>query len=201
MSPLAAAAVAGIAATLLWRISVRAALARGIELGAVPVGWLCASAATATAASLVAGPVAGVATITICIAAIIDARCGYIFDAVSGIGLVATVSAAGAGGTFREATLGAAATAGSLLAIYLVTAGRGLGLGDVKLGALAGAGLGALGGIAAIGAAFVVGAAAALGGLSTGKARVGDAIRFGPYLAAGTLLVLAYHRVNTGVIK
>ena len=201
MTLLADATMAGAATPLLWWIAVRAGIERGIRLGGFPVGWLCTVAMAAAAATLIAGPVAGVATAAICVAAIVDARCGYIFDPLAGAGLMATVAAAYACGSLTETALGAAAAAGALLAIHLATAGRGLGLGDVKLGALLGAGLGTYWGVAAIGAAFVIGAVVALGALCSGRSRAGDAIRFGPYLAAGTLLVLAYHRVNTGVIK
>lgn len=194
-------AIAAAATMLLWWIAERTAVERAIVLGRLPWGWLCISIAAAAGAIFVAGPVSGVATAAICVAAIVDARSGYIFDPLAGAGLMATIAAACACGRPAETLLGAAATAGTLLAIHLATAGRGLGLGDVKLGALLGAGLGIYGGIAAIGTGFVVGAVAALGALSSGRARVGDTIRFGPYLAAGTLLVLAYHRVNTGVIR
>ncbi len=83
---------------------------------------------------------------------------------------------------------GAAACGGMLLSLHLATGGRGLGLGDVKLGTCIGAGLGVAMGLLAIGAAFVIGAAAALGLLALRRAALGDALPFGPYLAAGTLI-------------
>jgi prepilin signal peptidase PulO-like enzyme (type II secretory pathway) len=90
--------------------------------------------------------------------------------------------------TFGTALAGAAAVGGALLLLHVATSGNGLGLGDVKLGACIGAGLGVGVGLAAIGAAFVAGAGVALILLALRRARRGDVLPFGPYLAFGTLL-------------
>jgi leader peptidase (prepilin peptidase) / N-methyltransferase len=121
------------------------------------------------------------------VAALVDARTGLIPDAVSrGTALVALALAA-ASGFSAAAFAGAAAVGGVLLLLHLLTGGRGLGLGDVKLGIAIGVGLGAPLGVFALGAAFITGGAYAICLLATNRARRGDAVRFGPFLAAGTL--------------
>jgi leader peptidase (prepilin peptidase) / N-methyltransferase len=121
------------------------------------------------------------------VAAVIDARTGLIPDAVSrGTALVALAFAA-ASGFSPAAFAGAAAVGGVLLLLHLLTGGGGLGLGDVKLGIAIGVGLGAPLGVVALGAAFIAGGAYAIWLLATERAHRGDAIRFGPFLAAGTL--------------
>jgi prepilin signal peptidase PulO-like enzyme (type II secretory pathway) len=86
---------------------------------------------------------------------------------------------------------GAAAGGGVLLLLHLATRGRGLGLGDVKLGACIGAGLGAGAALVAIGTAFIAGACAGTLLLALRRARRGDRIAFGPFLALGTFLAMA----------
>ena len=121
------------------------------------------------------------------VAAAIDARTGFIPDRVTrATALIALVLAASDGGAML-ACAGAFAVGGSLLALHLLTRGRGLGLGDVKLGTAIGAGFGPSAGMFALGAAFVAGGAFAAWLLATRRARRGDAIRFGPFLAAGSL--------------
>ena len=58
----------------------------------------------------------------------------------------------------------------------------------MKLGTAIGIGFGPVAGLVALGAAFVLGGAYASWLLATRRARRGDAIRFGPFLAAGTFL-------------
>ncbi len=119
----------------------------------------------------------------------VDARTGYIPDAITApTALAALLLAAAAGGT--AAALGGALSAGgALLALHLLTRGRGLGLGDVKLAAAIGLGFGPGAGLAALGTAFVLGGAYASWLLATRRARRGDSVRFGPFLAGGALAV------------
>ena len=136
-------------------------------------------------------PAAIAATAGTFVAAAIDARTGLIPDAVSrGTALVALVLAA-ASGFSAAAFAGAAAVGGMLLLLHLLTGGRGLGLGDVKLGIAIGVGLGTPLGVFALGAAFIAGGAYAIWLLATKRARRSDAVRFGPFLAAGTLAAVA----------
>jgi prepilin signal peptidase PulO-like enzyme (type II secretory pathway) len=120
-------------------------------------------------------------------AAVTDARTGLIPDALTRTTALAALGCALANGVAPAACGGAYAVGGSLLVLHLLTRGRGLGLGDVKLGTAIGAGFGPVAGIVALGAAFVFGGAYASWLLLTRRARRGDAIRFGPFLAAGTV--------------
>ncbi|HEY0384250.1 MAG TPA: prepilin peptidase [Candidatus Elarobacter sp.] len=121
------------------------------------------------------------------VAAVVDARTGLIPDALTRTTAFAALGCAVANELAPVAFGGAYAVGGTLLALHLLTRGRGLGLGDVKLGTAIGAGLGPAGGLVALGAAFVLGGTYASWLLLTQRARRGDAIRFGPFLAAGTL--------------
>jgi leader peptidase (prepilin peptidase)/N-methyltransferase len=122
------------------------------------------------------------------LAGAVDARTGFIPDAVTRTAALGAAVVAAASGDAAAACAGAYAVAGVPIVLYLVTGGRGLGLGDVKLAVAIGTGLGAAHGVAALGAAFVLGGAAAAWLLVTRRARRGDALRFGPFLAAGTLV-------------
>jgi leader peptidase (prepilin peptidase)/N-methyltransferase len=84
--------------------------------------------------------------------------------------------------------LGAVAVGGSLLLLYAITRGRGLGLGDVKLAAVIGIGFGPAVGLAALGVAFVAGGIYASWLLATKRADRRDPLPFGPFLAAGTVV-------------
>lgn len=125
------------------------------------------------------------------VAAVIDARTGYIPDRISGATALAALLLAAASGTAGAALAGALAAGGTLLALYLLTNRRGIGLGDVKLAAALGLGFGPTASTVALGVAFVAGGAYATWLLVTRRARRGDAVRFGPFLAAGALAVVA----------
>jgi leader peptidase (prepilin peptidase)/N-methyltransferase len=122
-----------------------------------------------------------------CAAAVIDARTGFIPDRLTRLTTLLALGLAAASGAAPAACIGACVVGGALLALHLLSRGRGLGLGDVKLGTAIGAGFGATAGIAALGVAFVAGGAYAAWMLATRRARRRDAIPFGPFLAAGTL--------------
>ena len=132
-------------------------------------------------------PSALVALIGTLVAAVVDARTGLIPDLLTRTTAVAALACAFANGVAPLACGGAYAVGGALLALHLLTRGRGLGLGDVKLGTAIGAGFGPAAGLIALGAAFVLGGAYASWLLLTRRAQRGDAVRFGPFLAAGTL--------------
>ncbi|HWH32321.1 MAG TPA: A24 family peptidase, partial [Egibacteraceae bacterium] len=88
--------------------------------------------------------------------------------------------------------LGGAAAGGALLALALATP-RGMGMGDVKLAAFIGAGLGALGWaevVVGVFGGFLIGGVAGIGLLATKLRRRSDHIPFGPYLAAGAFVSL-----------
>ncbi|HYW53371.1 MAG TPA: A24 family peptidase [Dongiaceae bacterium] len=140
---------------------------------------IAASALVALGGSLVAG--------------VADARTGLIPDVITRTTALAALGCAVVHGVAPVACAGAYAVGGALLALHMVTGGRGLGLGDVKLGTAIGAGFGPSAGLLALGASFVLGGAYASWLLLTRRGRRGDAIRFGPFLAAGTIAVALFH--------
>jgi leader peptidase (prepilin peptidase) / N-methyltransferase len=128
-------------------------------------------------------------------AALIDLRHRIIPNALtypSFLGLLAAVVAvafSGEGVSLAGGGLGLLAYGGGLLIVALV-APAGMGMGDVKLAAIIGLVLGALGlryvGVAALLAVFG-GGAGAIGALIAGRGRK-DTIPFGPFLAAGAIV-------------
>lgn len=86
---------------------------------------------------------------------------------------------------------GAAAWAGLIAGLWLMTGGRGMGMGDVKLAPVLGATLGWWGLTAAVVglvAAFVIGALVSLLLLARGKAGLRTHLAFGPFLLVGALV-------------
>ncbi len=119
--------------------------------------------------------------------ALCDVRTGTIPNRITYPAFAAIVLLAASHGAAGTALAGAAAAGGSLFLLHAGTRGRGLGLGDVKLGACIGGGLGVMPGLVALGCAFVAGACVGLTLLALRRARRGDALPFGPYLAFGAL--------------
>ncbi|HYF72649.1 MAG TPA: prepilin peptidase, partial [Nocardioides sp.] len=75
--------------------------------------------------------------------------------------------------------------------IWLATAGRGMGLGDVVLAPVLGLALGWLGwgpAVVGLGAGFVVGALVGVGLLASGRARAGTKVPHGPFLLSGAAI-------------
>lgn len=129
----------------------------------------------------------GLSSVAVCAAT--DAACGYIFDIVTLPALAILLTLAAAAGEAFAAIAGALAASGTLALLYAATRGRGLGLGDVKLACCIGAALGAFDAMRALGIAFVAGGCYAAVLLLFRRASRGDAIRFAPYLAAGTAVI------------
>jgi len=125
-------------------------------------------------------------------AAALDAACGYVFDAVTFPCLLVMAAIAAATHTLLPFALGAGACAGCLAALYVLTRGRGLGLGDVKLACCIGGAIGVRYSVEALGVAFVLGGAYAAYLLVTKRASRGDEMRFAPYMAAGMLAVILH---------
>jgi len=96
---------------------------------------------------------------------------------------------AGADVSLSDAAIGLAAFGGSLLLVAVVSP-RGMGMGDVKLAALIGMVLGALGiryvAVAAL-AGVLAGGAGGVVALVLGRSRK-DTLPFGPFLAAGAVV-------------
>lgn len=189
MTSLAAAALTCASACLAWFVTVRAARRRGIRLVWPPV--FAPIAATAFAALLPPpDPAHAVLLGGIAVAAICDARTGRIFAPLTTLLAATTLAAAVLDGRAASAATGALAVGAALFALHALTAGRGIGLGDVRLGIGLGAGLGVAPGLVALACAFVFGGAVAAVLLATGRARRGGTLRFAPYLAAGTVAAL-----------
>ncbi|MBI1919218.1 prepilin peptidase [Candidatus Microgenomates bacterium] len=87
------------------------------------------------------------------------------------------------------------------LLLNLVTRGRGMGLGDVKLAFLMGLLLGFPKIIVALYLAFLTGAAVSLILVLIGKKKFGQTIPFGPFLVAGTLIAMFFNNVILNVVK
>jgi leader peptidase (prepilin peptidase) / N-methyltransferase len=129
------------------------------------------------------------ACLVICTAS--DLATGLIFDGVTvgaacGIGMCCLLAQ-----TAPAALAGAGICIIPLLALYAVTRGRGIGLGDVKLGGIVGAGVGGIEALGAIGIAFVVGAICCVPLLVARRVRRGDRVAFAPFLALGTIAFVA----------
>ena len=122
---------------------------------------------------------------------VVDARTGYIFDGLTIAMSSVALSAAAGIGSLPTALLSGGAVGGSMLALYALTRGRGIGLGDVKLATALALSFGLAWGAIAVGAAFVIGAAYGIVLLLRHRAKRGDAIRFGPFMAAGAIFALA----------
>jgi prepilin signal peptidase PulO-like enzyme (type II secretory pathway) len=122
------------------------------------------------------------------VAAGTDLRSGTIPDALCAAMLGLVLVAAALAHALASTLLGATAGGASLLAIFALTGGRGIGLGDVKLAAAIGAGLGAPRGLEALAVAFVAGACVGIALLVTRRAHRRTALPFAPFLALGTVV-------------
>jgi prepilin signal peptidase PulO-like enzyme (type II secretory pathway) len=134
----------------------------------------------------------GVALAMACaiVSAASDLATGLVFDSVTALAALMILLAALVAGSAIPAAIGAVVCAGSLSALYALTRGRGIGLGDVKLGAVIGAGCGGVIAIGALGSAFIVGALWAIPLLARKRVHPGDRVAFAPFLALGTIASL-----------
>ncbi len=186
----------------LGMLAQRVARRRGFHLHGAPIYWTATAFIAAPAAATSWTTLSIVATLVVlAIAAVVDAQSGFIFDPLVGAGTIGVLVLAALEGAGVSSLYGAAIAGGAVFCMWALTLGRGIGLGDVKLAAVVGAGFGPIGGISAIGLSFIVGAAIAIARISTGKAHFGTSIRFGPYLLAGSVCLLAYHRLGDGVLR
>lgn len=91
-----------------------------------------------------------------------------------------------------NAIAGAAIGAGFLLLLWLLTRGRGIGLGDVKLMLPLGLLFGPLGTAALLFLAYAAGGLLAIYLLARKKAHLKTAVPFGPFLCGAALLLLVF---------
>jgi leader peptidase (prepilin peptidase)/N-methyltransferase len=187
---LAATATAG-ATVMYWMIADDAAARRGMSIGSLPPLLPAAAGVTACLASIagISAP-AVAATAGVAVAGLVDARTGSIYDPLTASMLIASLLLALVNGSAIDGCCGAAAVGAALLALYAISKGRGIGLGDIKLGAALGMALGLASGLTAIALAFVFGGAYGAWLLATRRARRDASIHFGPFIAAGTFATL-----------
>jgi len=173
---------AGAGARCAHRISPFAPPACVIYIAAMSIGILIANDSL--------GPIAqiriGLIVAATAVAAITDLQTGLIYDAAVVPTLLAILATGVLEGQSMMRFAGAGACFAVLGSLYIFTRGRGIGLGDLKLGACMGAALGAAPGVAAIGIAFIAGGFAATALLASGRAGRKTEVRFAPYLALGT---------------
>jgi len=125
-----------------------------------------------------------------------DLATGLIFDGVTALTALVILATASIGGNAGASITGACVCGGSMFALYAITSGRGIGLGDVKLGAVIGAGCGGVAAISSIGVAFVAGSIWASALLLSNRARWGDRVPFAPFLTLGTLVSLGMNSLD-----
>lgn len=88
-----------------------------------------------------------------------------------------------------------------LLAIFLLSRGRMMGFGDVKLAFGMGILFGIHDGLIALYLSFLTGGIFSMGLLLTGASKMKSKIAFGPFMIAGTLLMMFYGREINEIIK
>ncbi len=94
------------------------------------------------------------------------------------------------GQDFLFSILCALGIGGFFMALIIITKGKGMGGGDVKLGAFIGLMLGFPQSLLAIILSFILGAVFSIFLLLTGKKHFGQLIPFGPFLVLGSLIAL-----------
>lgn len=128
---------------------------------------------------------------------VIDLRTMFLPDKFVGLLLIAVLGILFLRITNQEARItnalsGAAIGTGFLLFLWLLTRGRGIGLGDVKLMAPLGLLFGPLGTTALLFIAYAAGGLLAIYLLASKKAHLKTAVPFGPFLCGAALLLLVF---------
>lgn len=130
------------------------------------------------------------------VSAYTDATTGYIFDRVLLAANALGIAAALIEGAFRSSAFGAAIAAALPLALFVVSRGRGIGFGDVKLAATLGSIQTPIGALWTV--ALACGTAGSLAAILVlaGRRRWRDTIAFGPFLTLGACLAVVGGGVN-----
>lgn len=181
---------AAIALAAARKYGIALCMHKGFACAILLIGTVVECAALAADQSGAARSMLIVAFGAIVVAAACDAACGYVFDAITLPSLTVILALSVAHHALWTFAAGVAACGGSLLVLHWLSRARGLGLGDVKLACCIGGAAGVLRGVEAIGIAFVLGGAYAAFLLLNKRARLGTEVRFAPYLAVGTAIVL-----------
>lgn len=92
--------------------------------------------------------------------------------------------------SFALATFSGLILAGFFLLLIIITRGKGMGGGDVKLGAFMGLGLGFPNILVAVMLSFIIGAIFSLGLIMLGKKGIKSVVPFGPFLVIGSIMAL-----------
>jgi len=94
------------------------------------------------------------------------------------------------GVSFFGSVVSAILIGGFFLGLVVITRGKGMGGGDIKLGAFMGLSLGFPNGILAVMLGFLTGAVFAIGAILMGKKHFGESLPFGPFLVIGSFITL-----------
>ncbi len=118
-----------------------------------------------------------------------DLKYQIIPDSMVVMGVIGVIGAIGVTG---ENILAGAGVSAFFLLLWLVTRGKGMGFGDVKLAFFMGLLLGFPNIIIASYLAFLTGAASGVILILLGKKKLKEKIAFGPFLVAGTVIALIW---------
>ena len=134
---------------------------------------------------------AGAATLACAaVCAATDLKLGFIFDRVLLASLTAIVATTWNLGRLSHGALAAIACGGALLIPFVLSRGRGMGLGDVKFAGTAALALGLHASFAALWVACVSGGIVAALALILGRVQRRSSMPFGAFLALGTCAAL-----------
>lgn len=191
MTPIGATMLASVAGMGAWGTVAWCLEARGVSGWS---SWLLPGLGTLLPIATLCGLIYGTSTLAVgcailSVSAIVDIATGLIYAPLARLALGAIFLAAVADGTLSASALGACAGMLSLAVPYLATSGRGLGLGDVRLGGAFGATVGADHLLCALGWACGLGAAFGVVTLIA-RSRRPVALPFAPFLALGAFLSL-----------
>lgn len=128
---------------------------------------------------------------------LIDLREFLILDALTlPAGIIAILfSIAAYGRGWQEIIIGAAIGAGFFLIQFIISRGKWIGGGDIRLGAVMGLALGWQGVLIALFMAYIAGSIIGIFLLATKKMTRKDQLPFGTFLSAATLIMLLYGHV------
>jgi len=123
-----------------------------------------------------------------------DIRWGYILDRVTlpAIGIVLVVNSFIADVSFTNLALAGILGGGFFLAQYLISKGKWIGGGDIRLGALMGVLLGFPNILVAMWLAYAIGAVVGIGLILAKKKHMSSEMPFGAFLAPATVAVLLF---------
>ena len=187
-----ACAAVAVSASVARREGLRLRFSSPGSVAALSIGTILAPLAISKGADVTVRIVTEIGVTAVIVCAITDAQTGYIFDLVTAPAAAITATISALNGDVVSTLLGGAVATGALALIFAATLGRGIGLGDVKLGAVIGCALGTTNALIALEIAFACGGAYAAYLLLSARGRRGDAVAFAPFLAVGTGLVLLF---------